>query len=1054
MSHKKLWHGLTYTSALVLAVTITASIVLEQFSSNVDDVLGTQSELLVSEDDGSTYSTYTPDEAYLNADGTGNSHALIEDAIDIGRQEGAEGSVLLKNNGVLPLTSSESNKTKVTLLGLRSHMPLLGSGMGVKVQGPMITLEDALSRDTTDWTNEDKWVSNYSSTMDVFEFGGADYELNPTTIAYYDSWNKSLATPVTYNDSVSSYTSNGIREPEASDVEANCASSFASYNDAAIVVIGRPGSESSDYLPGQVSDDGVSQPLELTPEETGIIELAEQNFDKVIVLINSCNSLNIDDLKHDEKVDAILNISFPGAYGMAGVADILSGKTSPSGGLADIDAADQMSAPAMMNMGDYTFSNADQLTRSRSANYVIEAENIYTGYRYYETRYNDVVEGRGNANSTIGTYASTSSWNYEEEVSYGFGYGLSYTSFDQEIVSARVNQEAHEITIDFDVKVTNTGDVAGKSIVQIYGQAPYTDGGIEKSAIQLLNFDKTITLDSGESETVSVTVDLQNLASYDSSVDNGDGTYGTYVFDAGDYYFALGNGAHDALNNVLDAQGHTTAEGMDYEGNSDLVWEWEFTPANGSDRDVETFSVSKNDTRVSNQLEYADWNYYDENDSVTQLSRSDWSGTYPKEYVDMEIPDSMFDDLNGYYYTVKTDEDTSEFVWGSTDTDWKFYQMTGADWDDYRWEEILGQMTINESMYLAGFGGPTFPAVPSIGFEEMSLTENNGNGIVYTLSNTKDPNAPWAITESDNNSEWNGQVFGASPLLAASFNPDLFLRRGEFVGNESLFLGVPIIWGPGLNTHRQNYNGRNCEYYSEDPILCGVIAMEFSYGCDEYGLVAAPKHFAFNDQETNRNGVAPFMTEQRAREVELRAYQIAIEAPKYEGFGMYGLMTSFSKIGAVECTCSRGLLTSILKEEWGFHGYAVTDIYDDTDLYTCMVYAGATGYDLRGAQGFDSTNSLNANSRFADGTQADGLSLNENTYAGDATMQQALKDSNKNLLWAFAQSNLMNRYSASTHVESQMTWWRIAYITAIVVFSLITAGLLVLYILSLRKENN
>lgn len=1041
-----LWHGLACLAALLLSFVVFLAVLIEQFDMTIDSYLGMRSVLLVSEDDGTLYTSYTPDEGYLNSDGTGNSTAIIQKAIDLGHQEGAEGTVLLKNeNGALPLESSDSDKAKVTLLGLRSHVPLLGSGMGVKVQGPMITLEDALSRDSTDWNNADKWATSYHAGMDEFAFDGADYELNPETIAFYDEYNDSAGK--TYNDRVST----NINEPDVADMT-DLVDGFADYDDAAIVVLGRSGSEASDYLPGEVTEgQGNSEPLALTTNEKDLLELAKENFDRVIVLINSCNALEIDDLKHDDEIDAILNINFPGAYGMLGVADILSGKVSPSGALADINAAYQMSAPAMQNMGDYEFANADDITRTKSYNYVMEAEGIYVGYRYYETRYNDVVEGRGNASSATGVYASTDSWDYSKEVTYGFGYGLSYTSFTQEITDVEVHQSEHEITMDFTVDVTNTGDMEGKSIVQIYGQAPYTDGGLEKSAIQLLSFGKTDTLAAGESEEVTVEVDLQNLASYDSSVDNGDGTYGTYVFDEGDYYFAVGNGAHDALNNVLAAQGKTTDDGMDYDGDAGQVYAGNYSYAGGSGVDTETFSVSKNGTEISNQLPYADFNYYQDG-YVTYLSRSDWSGTFPKEYDDVTAPESMMDDLNGEYYDVETEDDTSEYVWESTETEYKLYQMKGADWDDERWDDMLSQMSINESMYLAAFGGPVLPSSESVGLLEYSMTENNGNGIVYSFAQNLDPSAPWSVATDDSNAYWNGQVFGSSPLLASTFNMELFKELGEFVGNESLFLGVPIIWGPGLNTHRQAYNGRNCEYYSEDPILCGYIAMEFSYGCAEYGLIAAPKHFAFNDQETNRKGVAPFMTEQRAREVELRAYQIAIEAPKYDDFGMFGLMTSFSKIGAVECTASRGLLTDILKEEWGFHGYAVTDIYDDTDLYSACVYAGITGYDLRAAEGFDTSKPLNTFTRFMDGTQVESTPLDEDAFKGDADMMQALRVSNKNLLWALAQSNLMNRYNSTTEAVWQMTSLRVFYIVAIVVMSLLTVGAVFMCVRPRKKE--
>jgi beta-glucosidase len=859
------------------------------------------------------------------------------------------------------------------------------------------------------------------------------------------------------------------KEPSLSDLSAansDYKKSFSSYSDAAIVVISRPGTEGTDYLPGGVaSGTGASEPLALTQNERDIISLAtsaESGFKKVIVLVNSSNPVEIGELKENDKIDSVLWIGFPGAYGTLGVADILSGKANPSGGLSDTFATYNLSAPAMMNMGDYTFSNADSLTRQTySAHYVIEAENLYVGYRYYETRYYDCVLNQGNANSTAGVYASTGTWNYGEEVTYSFGYGLSYTTFTQEIVKAEPHISAHDITIDFTVKVTNTGDVAGKTSVQIYGQAPYTQGGIEKSAIQLLAFDKTATIPAqGETE-MTISVDLQNIASYDSTVDNGDGTKGTYILDTGDYYFAVGNGIHDALNNILAKQGKTpenTENRMDSEGNGKAAYLWQYDYAAGN-VDTSTFSVSKHNTKISNQLEYADWNYYEAN-GVTYLSRSNWQGTYPKSYTDMAAPQSMMDDLNGKYYEVSTSDDTSEVTWGSEATSYQFYQMALSDYDDERWNELLSQMTLEEGLYFGCYGGPTFPAIASVAFQESYLLENSGNGVALMLRDNTDPNAPWAIASDDKNAKWNGEVFPSAPLVGATFNPDLMKEEGEFIGVESLFIGVSILWGPGLNTHRTAYNGRNNEYYSEDPVLAGNAAMEFSIGALEYGLIAAPKHFAFNDQETNRKGVAPFMTEQRAREVELRAYQIAIEANKYDkkdaegnytkDVGMIGLMISFSKIGAVECTCSHGLLTDILREEWGFHGYAVTDIQDDMDLFSAEVAAGITGIDIRGAQSFY-TSTIIGNTL---GQQADGTTVTTDLYANDLTIQKALRQSNHDLLWAFCQSNLMNRYNASTRSKWLMTWWRGAYIAAISLTGALALSSFVLYLKSFKKEEN
>jgi len=274
------------------------------------------------------------------------------------------------------------------------------------------------------------------------------------------------------------------------------------------------------------------------------------------------------------------------------------------------------------------------------------------------------------------------------------------------------------------------------------------------------------------------------------------------------------------------------------------------------------------------------------------------------------------------------------------------------------------------------------------------------------------------------------------------------------VGEESLFSGIPILWGPGLNTHRHAYNGRNGEYYSEDPILSGVTAMEFAVGALKYGLIAAPKHYAFNDQETNRSGVAPYMTEQRAREVELRAYQYAFEATKYDtpefNQGMRGLMVSFSKIGPVECTASVGLMTNILAKEWGFRGYAVTDIYDDMDIYGAVLTSGTTCYDTRGMSGFYTNTTLDGG-RFDN--QVDGSVINAHVFDGDANAQNAIKASVHKILFAMSQSNLMNRYDSSTRVVKLPTSWRTAYQAAEIVTGVLLAGFTVLYLIAkFRKK--
>lgn len=1079
MKKRALWRGLTTLFTFIFSLTIIIGVVAESYKATIDTALGTLSEKFVSEntEDDPLYDKFQPSAEVLNEDGTGNSHALIQKAIDLNRQQAAEGAVLLKNNNAdgqgLPLAGN----SQVTLFGIRSHVSLLGSSFGVKAQGPYISLEQALTQNKTDFKNTIAYTLNNnfatgevtrgatldSWSGDEFEFEGAGFTVNPVMTAVYDKLNETYLH--SENETPSAEYDPG--EPSAAEIKAvnsDYAASFAEYGDAAIVVISRPSAESKDYLPGGVADGlGAEEPLQLTANERDTIEMAKKCSDNVIVLLNSANAVEIGDLKNDPEIDSILWIGFPGCYGMLGVSDILCGRTSPSGALPDIYATYNMSAPAMQNMGNFQYENgADMLTRGAgqtggtTGNYLIEAEGIYVGYRYYETRYYDSVFGNGNAGSPVGAYASSTEWDYDKEVAYGFGYGLSYTDFTQEFegepefnVSTDPETGVCDATAVFHVKVTNTGDMAGKSIVQIYGQAPYTEGGVEKSAVQLLNFGKTDTLKPGESQVVSVEVDLQYIASYDNTYDNGDGTVGTYILDPGTYYFAMGNGAHDALNHMMARQG-ADPESLSGESNSAMAYEHKIT---GDFISSTAFSVSKTGEKISNQLDYADWNYFQPGE-VTYLSRTDWAGTYPKSYTDMTlVNEELINLLNGNYYTIQTDDDTSGITWGK-DSNLMFYEMYGTDFDDAKWQDLLDKMTLEEAQYLATFGGPSIPGVSSIGTVETYMTENAGNGVAVNLNASKDTGAPWSISASDPNGNWHPEVFANAPLVAASFNQDLYKEVGSFIGEEALFTGIPILWGPGLNTHRHAYNGRNGEYYSEDPVLSGSAAMEFAIGALDYGLIAAPKHFAFNDQETNRSGVAPYMLEQRAREVELRAYQIAFEATKYDteevDAGMRGLMISFSKIGPVECTASYELMTEILKEEWGFKGYAVTDIYDDTDIYGAVLASGTTCFDTRGISGFYGATTLENCSTFA--TQVDGSKVSAQLLSGDARLQNAVKDSCHNILYAFSQSSLMNRYNSTTHIEQTMTWWRMAYMAAIAAFGILLLASGALYVVSSKRK--
>ena len=394
----RLWRGLVLVFAVLLSIAIAAAIVLESFRSQIDNFLGTRSEVIESTDDGTLYSAFTPPEDVLNEDGSGNSQKLIQKFIDYGRRQTSGGAVLLKNGGggadeALPLASGSS----VTLLGLRSHVMIHGAGQGMPIRGPVITLEEALGESRTDFNDPANSASGTFTTLTDYDFEGAGFKLNPTMIENYDTLNETCQQTLTgpWRLTSSGFYSGPYdpKEQSIADIEAvdpDYESSFGEYGDAAIVVIGRPGGENRDYERGGVAEGlGAEEPLELTTNERDIIDKAAEHFDKVIVLLNCTSPMEIGELKDNDKVDSVLWVGHPGNYGTLGIADILCGRVSPSGSLYDIYAEKGMSHPAMVNFGDYTLANPESdYTRQASnggnnAKYVIEAEGIYVGYRYY-----------------------------------------------------------------------------------------------------------------------------------------------------------------------------------------------------------------------------------------------------------------------------------------------------------------------------------------------------------------------------------------------------------------------------------------------------------------------------------------------------------------------------------------------------------------------------------------------------------------------------------------------------------------------------------------------
>ena len=1015
----RLSRGLTFVFSSTLLFGIATGLTLEANKDAIDSYFGTHSTKLVQKGDGELFKAFTPDEKYLTSDGKADTSKIVKAHEDLAVQIQGEGTVLLKNNlkdgkAALPLATSSENKLKVSLFGVRSSSTITGAFIGHRAAGNNQTVhfDEALAEEGFDVNPTlNEAYENYIATKQT----GRIALLAENDFPYMGTYGM-MAGLKTFE----------TLEASVDDLKAqneNVLQSIDEYNKVGVVVFGRAASEGVDWInnPAQMNPaEDITNPMQLSAKEKAILALAKEKCDKVVVIINAVNPMEIDDLKKDDGVDAILWMGIGANYAPKAVAQILNGKITPSGHLSDTYASSSISAPAMMNYGDYKYGNEDpdvfkKRAKGSGNKYIVEAEGIYTGYRYYETRYADYVTNSGNARSSKGS-SFEGSWEYSKEVTYPFGYGLSYTTFEQTIVGApKVSHKGHDFTMTFKVKVTNTGNVKGKDAVQIYGQAPYIAGGVEKSAIQLLAFDKTEELEPGESQTLEIKVDMQNIASWDSKAKDGKGSY---ILDAGDYYFAVGNGAHEALNNIFAKKGVTpnADNKMTEAGVSSKAYKYTY---NVDTRDEDTFNISKSGVQVKNSLQEADPNHYEEG-KMTNLSRNDWDGTFPKEYKGFIATDAMIKLINGGTYDVVTDGDTSSILFGQ-EGDLSYLNLKGApyNWED--WDKLLNQLDLTEAMSFILHGNRDYLPMNSVGFIGGKFTENGPNGVgdraFKTLSANEygDQKPAWAVAADDPNAKYQMTIFPSAPVMAATFNPRLAYAQGEMMGNDALFVGLPILWGPSMNTHRNGYNGRNLEYYSEDPILTGNMGMEYSVGALSKGLIAAPKHFAFNDQETNRSGVSPYMTEQKARELELRAFQIAFEASKYDtdekDVGLLGVMTSFSKIGPTEVTCSKGLLTDILRGEWGYRGYIVSDLEDDTDYFTQALYAGITSW--------DSTSSLEK------------IGVSADTIKNDPVLLNKVKDAVHCDLWVLTQSNYMNMVNANTEMVKNMTWWRATYISVI-----------------------
>ena len=688
--------------------------------------------------------------------------------------------------------------------------------------------------------------------------------------------------------------------------------SVEQYSDAAIVTLSRVGGEGVDltfqeynYLALDENEKSMLAGLKAL-KDAGKIE-------KIIVLLNTSNALQVDFLKNNEYgVDATLWVGGVGVTGINAVADIIAGVVNPSGSLVDTYCYDNFSSPAMQNFVPVVYEGDLTQIPDVADTYMIYQEGIYVGYKYYETRYEDYVMGTGNAGN----------WTYANDVAFPFGYGLSYTTFEYSDMNTVYNAVTDEFEVT--VKVTNTGDVAGKETVQVYLNNPYTEydkaNGVEKASAALVGFEKTDILTPGASETVTVKVDRREFASFD--------TYGkgTYILDAGDYYLTVATDSHNAVNNFLAAKGYTvenTNSKMDADGNTSLTFKY-----TNEAFDAETYSTTLNGTEITNMVSSADPNLYEGvEEEIVWLSRNDWTGTMPnaKETVKIALTEMLIEDLQLLQYKAE-DYPEMEMPTMGADNGLKLVDMIGLDYNDPKWDLLLDQMTFDEMVKLIGDSFHWTMPVKSV--EAPGTRDENGpQGLTVTLFGSHLGVNTAALTSED--------------VMAATFNKELVYEVGNIVGNDCLAANVAILYGPGANMHRTPYGGRNFEYYSEDGFLAGEICAAECKGIQEKGVHVVIKHFALNDCEQDRTGLGAWINEQAAREIYLKAYQKA-----FEEAGANGVMMAYTRWGTMWAGAHSGLVNGILRTEWGANGLTISD-----NVITTMVngvdgiMAGNSTYD-------------------------------------------------------------------------------------------------------------
>ena len=841
----KIWAitSLVFT-VLMIAITILAMTMFYDLFSNI---LGKERRIMADGTEQRFFTDFeTKEEARLNGE-------------RVNELASSEGIVLLKNvDNSLPLSTG----AKLSIFGKNSvNVVYGGSGSGAGSGLHTKSLFESL----------EKAGFSYNESLKSFYESSASGPGRTSSPKMDNDGNISLATGETPWDSY----------------PADVKNSFGEYSDAAIIVISRIGGEGWD-LPRQMVDNsgnlvpgarnGDDHYLQLDQNETDLIHKVSESFDKVVILLNSSAPLEagfLDDPTHyayNEKVKAALWIGTLGDTGIMSVGKILKGEVNPSGRLVDTYVRNYKNDPTWANFGSYLEPNGQMYTdiSDRNSNYLYAfvdyEEGIYVGYRYYETR----------------GFTDGEEW-YNENVVFPFGYGLSYTTFEQTIVNKPI-LDGTKITKDKEIVITvnvkNTGLVAGKEAVQVYVTAPYKAGEIEKSHVVLAGFAKSPLLEPGKSADVTVKINPYEFASYDYN-DKNSNEFKGYELDAGDYVFRLGKNAHvshDTFTMSIDAPG------IRYENDN----------------------VTGN--KVENRFE----------DAVAEisviLSRSDWEGTFPKARTAEEKKISIQTNQGINSRESNNPNTYSEFPNMNDENGVMLKDLVGKSYDDPLWEKLLDNLSADDMINL--FNKGAFQTVHILKIGKPKTIEADGpSGFVNFMSNP----AVGAV--------YGAHYYACEPIMAATFNVELLEEIGKAVGDEALIGDergdkTPYSgwYAPGVNLHRSPFGGRVGEYYSEDPLLSGKLASGLIKGVSSKGVYTFVKHLAVNEQETSRSGVATWLDEQTMRELYFKPFEYTVKEGKATG-----MMSSFNRIGTVWTGGDYRLLHDVLRSEWGFRGTVISD---------------------------------------------------------------------------------------------------------------------------------